>query len=368
MARRFLTDIDLTGFKLLGALLHPVSSDPSGLGTSDAGRVWFNSTTNKLMVWNGTAAIDFLSRGNHSGTQLAATISDFAAAVQAIRWASMLAPNAAVDMGGQRNTNLADPSSAQDSATKNYVDTQLAGLQSGMTLKGAVRVAATTNINIASAPSAIDGITLTNGDQVLLTGQTTASANGPYTFNGAGSAMTRATNWNTTAKATLGSFWVVEMGTNADTFALLTNDSTVTLDTTALTFTFRGTAGATYTAGNGLQLAGSSFSVLLRSASGLLVDGSGLGVDTTVVGRKVTGTIPATTSGIFSVSGNTVTINHGLANSAPHLTVRGGSSPQSGFTQGQLVEVDSVASDANNLVVTLPAAPTANAWNVTIVG
>jgi len=42
------------------------------------------------------------------------------------------------------------------------------------------RVAATTNINISSPPSAIDGITLANGDRVLLTGQTLGKENGIY--------------------------------------------------------------------------------------------------------------------------------------------------------------------------------------------
>ena len=79
MARRFATDIDLLKFSLLNAMLNPVSTDPTGLGAGDAGRVWFNTTTPTLKVWNGTSAIDLLARSTQTGTQLASTISDFTA-------------------------------------------------------------------------------------------------------------------------------------------------------------------------------------------------------------------------------------------------------------------------------------------------
>lgn len=366
MARRFATNIDLLGFSLINAMLNPVSSDPSGLGTGDAGRVWFNTTSGKLKVWNGTAAIDLLDRGNHTGTQLASTVSDLAATVKAYRLDEFAAPTAPVSLGSQRITSLADPTSAQDAVTRAYLDAQLSGLTSGQVLKGSVRVAATTNVSVSSAPSSVDGVTLSSGDVVLLTGQTTGSQNGPYVFTSAGSALTRATNWDTSAEAVLGSYWIVREGTNADTFALLTNDTAITLGTTTPVFVFRGAAGATYTAGNGLTLSGSDFNV--GAGTGISVGADTVAVDTAVVVRKAGGVIPASTSGIFSISGATVTINHGLNTSAPAVTVRAGTSPASGYTQGQAVEMDHVASDANNVVLTLPAAPAANNWVVTVAG
>lgn len=210
------------------------------------------------------AAQDFaVSRANHTGTQLSGTISDFDIQVRTSRIDQMAAPTNPVAMGSQRLTSVADPSGAQDAATKNYVDTQIGGALGGLVLKGAVRVATTTNVTISSPGTALDGVTLTNGDLVLLTGQSTASANGPYVFNGSGSAMTRATNWDASAEATLGSYWVVREGTNADKFAILTNDSTITLGTTALTFAFSGLSGGAtvYTETNPTTSAGGSWTV-----------------------------------------------------------------------------------------------------------
>lgn len=178
------------------------------------------------------------SRANHTGTQTANTISDFDTQVRTNRLDQMTAPTTAVSMGSQRIINQADPTAAQDSATKAYVDNALSSVASGQTLKGAVRVAATTNVNIASPGTTIDGVTMANGDWVLLTGQTTGSQNGPYVFNGSAAAMTRTTNWDSSAEAVLGSYWIVLQGSKGDTFALMSNDTAITLGTTTPAFVF----------------------------------------------------------------------------------------------------------------------------------
>ena len=276
MARRFATSIDLTGFSLLGALLNPVSSDPAGLGTQDAGRVWFNTTTNKLMVWNGTAAIDFLARANHTGTQLASTISDLAATVKAYRLDEFAVPTVDVSLGGKKITNQADPTGPQDSATKNYVDTQLSGLSSGLVIKGSVRVATSTNVSTSAPGASIDGITMVAGDTILLMGQTTASQNGPWVWNGAAAALTRPSNWANGATATPGAFWDVREGTNADLFALFTTDTAVTIGTTSATFIIRGNTGSSYTAGNGITLPGNAITVNPASGGGIAVAAGGV--------------------------------------------------------------------------------------------
>jgi hypothetical protein len=67
---------------------------------------------------------DPYARANHTGTQLAATVSDFDTQVRTSRLDQMAAPTASVALNAQKITGLADPTLAQDSATKAYVDLQ----------------------------------------------------------------------------------------------------------------------------------------------------------------------------------------------------------------------------------------------------
>lgn len=187
-----------------------------------------------------TASTNDRARANHTGTQLAATISNFDTQVRVSRLDQMAAPTSAVQMGGQKVSSVADPTAAQDAATKAYVDSQLSGLTSGQVLKGDVRAVSTVQVNLSSPGATIDGLTASNGDVFLLTGQTTGTENGPYVFNGSAVAMTRAPGWDSSAEAVRGSYWVVREGTKADSFALLTNDTNVTIGTTVPAFTFIG--------------------------------------------------------------------------------------------------------------------------------
>jgi hypothetical protein len=182
-----------------------------------------------------------VSRANHTGSQLAATVSDFNTQVRTNRLDQLTAPTGSVGMGSQQIINVLDPLTAQSAATRNYVDTALAALATGQTLKGAVRAVAATNVSITTAPASIDGVTATAGDVFLLAGQTTGSQNGPYTWAATSSAMTRVTNWDVAGEAVVGSYWIVREGSQADKFALLTND-TFTLGTDTAAFTYVGMA------------------------------------------------------------------------------------------------------------------------------
>lgn len=223
-ARKIANDLDLNSKKI------------TNLGTPSGP----NDGARKTDVDAAQAAA--VSRANHTGTQTASTISDFNTAVRTNRLDQMTAPTGPVSMGSQQITALADPSSPQHAATKAYVDATVSGLASGLQFKGAVTAAVGTNVTVTNPGTAVlDGITIANGEIVLLYGQTTGSQNGPYVFNGAGVGMTRAANWDATSEAQAGSFWVVLKGTKADNFAISTNDTFV-LGTDTLAVQFVGVA------------------------------------------------------------------------------------------------------------------------------
>ena len=73
-------------------------------------------------------ATDPLARANHTGTQLAATVSDFDTQVRTSRLDQMAAPTTSVALNAQKITGLADPTLAQDASTKAYTDLQITNL------------------------------------------------------------------------------------------------------------------------------------------------------------------------------------------------------------------------------------------------
>jgi hypothetical protein len=71
---------------------------------------------------------DPFARANHTGTQLAATVSDFDTQVRTSRLDQMAAPTGSVSVNSQKITSLATPTVNTDAATKLYVDTKVADL------------------------------------------------------------------------------------------------------------------------------------------------------------------------------------------------------------------------------------------------
>jgi hypothetical protein len=205
----------------------------------------------------------------------------------------VLDPNGAgtVNVSSARITNLADPTGAQDAATKAYVD----ATRTGLDVKGSVRAATTGNITLSNAQT-VDGVALAVGNRVLVKNQDTASENGIYVV--ASGAWTRAEDADNSpaGEVTSGMFTFVEQGTvNADSGWVLTTDGNVTLDTTALTFVQFSGAGQ-ITAGDGLSKTGNTLSV--NVANGIEISGDNVQLASTVAGNGLT-----YTNGVIDVVG-----------------------------------------------------------------
>ena len=84
----------------------------------------------------------------------------------------------------------------------------------GLAWKDSVRVAASSNINLAAPGANVDGIAMVAGDRFMPRAQTTQSQNGIYVWNGAATPATRALDANTFAELEQATV-TVEEGTDA---------------------------------------------------------------------------------------------------------------------------------------------------------
>lgn len=136
-------------------------------------------------------------------------------------------------------TLAADPVSAMQPATKQYVDS----VASGLDIHPSCRAATTTNIAslAGGAPNVLDGVTLAANDRILVKDQSTGSQNGLYYVStlgtGSNGTWTRASDADATGEVSAGLFvWVNEGTLAGDTGWVLTTNDTITIGSTSLTF------------------------------------------------------------------------------------------------------------------------------------
>ena len=192
-------------------------------------------------------------------------------------------------------------------ATKGYVDS----VSEGLDVKQSCQVATTANITIATALNSgdsIDGVTLANGDRVLVKDQSVSSQNGIYVV---GDTPVRADDLATGADAA-GAFTFVEQGsTNADIgFVCTSNKGSAVVGTNNLAFSTFSSSG-NVTAGDGLDKSGNELSVDLKANGGLVIESTELAVD--LAASSITGTLAIGDGGTGATSASAASTALGLA-------------------------------------------------------
>ncbi|WP_290943655.1 hypothetical protein [Hyphomonas sp.] len=192
-------------------------------------------------------------------------------------------------------------------ATKGYVDS----VSEGLDVKGSCVAATTANITIATALNSgdsIDGVTLANGDRVLVKDQSVQTQNGIYVV---GDTPVRADDLATGADAA-GAFSFVEQGsTNADIgFVCTSNKGSAVVGTNNLSFSTFSSSG-NVTAGDGLDKAGNELSVDLKANGGLVIESTELAVD--LAASSITGTLAIGDGGTGATSASAARTALGLA-------------------------------------------------------
>jgi hypothetical protein len=186
-----------------------------------------------------------------------------------------------IDMGANKVTNIADPTGAQDAASKAYVD----AVKTGLDIKDSCDVATTADVSTwtysngtagvgatltaaGNGVVAIDSVNLTLNMRVLVKDQSPSTENGIYYVSTAGAAgailvLTRALDANQPAELTGGSFTFVEQGTTqAENGYVFTHNGEPTFGTgnTALTVAQFSGAGQII-AGTSLTKSGNTMNV-----------------------------------------------------------------------------------------------------------
>lgn len=316
---KFYGAIDLVKNELQNAIIQNLGSAP---GSPVKGQIYFNSTDNIMYYWDGTAWIAAkggapggAAGGDLGGTYPNPTVVKASGAfstsgqltvpngigpgggilfgTQAVQMSASnpnqltVSATAGMSLSGSLNfggsstfkvTNMADPTAAQDGATKSYVDNAIAGLSWKDSVRAATTVAGTLATSFASG-SAIDGVALATGNRILIKNQATMSENGVYVVTAG--APTRATDFDLGTEV-IGAAMYVEEGTvNNSTAWTLATDGPITIGTTSLVFTQFG-GGAIYSGGAGIVLNGSVFDVVAGDTT-LTVAADSIVVNTSVI-------------------------------------------------------------------------------------
>lgn len=255
-----------------------------------------------------------------------------------------------LDLQAQKITNLADPSASADAANKQYVD----NVARGLAWKAPVRAASTANLTLAAPGTTLDGVALAAGDRVLLKNQTAAAQNGIYVWTASGAALVRAADADTGGELAPGTAVSVTEGTaGGDKVFVVISDAAVTIGTTAQAWGQLGGAGS-YSAGNGVSVAGGVISAVAQAGGGVSVGAGGIALDPSLAARKYS-------ASIGNGAATSIAVAHGLGTKDVSVTLRQNADDAAVWT-------DWVATDLNTVTLAFAVAPATGAHRVTVIG
>ncbi len=204
--------------------------------------------------------------------------------------------------------------SSDSLVNKTYVDS----VANGLDVKASVRVATTANLSVnynngagtltatSNGAIAVDGVTLSLNDRVLVKNQSVAAQNGFYkvTTTGSGSAvfvLTRTPDADAASELTSGAFTFTEEGTaNADNGYVLSTNGAIVLGTTSINFEQFSGAGQ-ISAGNGLTKSGNTIDAV-GTADKISVSADAITIANTYVGQTSITTLGTIATGTWNGS------------------------------------------------------------------
>lgn len=279
---------------------------------------------------------------------------------------------------------------ATDAATKQYVDNIASGFNAHDSVEAATTAALTATYSNGTsgvgatltnsgtqAALVIDGVTLANGNRVLVKNQATASQNGVYYIASAGNLGSVSTNWvltratdydgSTPGEVNAGDMVFVSSPssqysvnpTNNNTSWIMNTPGTITLGTTSISWV-QGSGSGTVTAGNGITVSGNVVTFNPTSTGGLQALAGGAAIlkpTNSGIVTDSTGTYIGAGTG-FSLSGTTLNYASGTTSQA--------ASGVSGGAYSYATQKQTATITGNGSLTSFAVAHNLNTQNVTV--
>lgn len=323
--------------------------------SSELAGVISDETGTGVVVFSNSPTLVTPVLGAATATSITATSGNLTLAAAAGNNSVSITPTGTgtVDVASKRITSLADPTQAQDAATKAYVDS----LANGLDVKQSVRAASTSALTATysngssgvgatltnagtQAALTLDSIALSVGNRVLIKDQSAEEQNGVYTVTIVGTistnwVLTRATDFDNSpgTEVSPGTFFFVEEGTTqADNGYVISTEDAITIGSSSIMFSQFSGAGQ-ITAGDGLTKTGNTINAVgTNNRIDISVDAIDISVNyvgqssINTLGTIATGTWQGTViageyggTGVNN-SGKTITLGGNLTTSGAHTT------------------------------------------------